>query len=250
MTRKFCRNLVLTMMSIILISANANAADDKPKKKSRDTHISDIKFDFRGVKLGIPLSEFKSIPAAPSPDQLHDMQITRTQSFAVCSDEPRDSAFSWWPKAMPGTEEKGGVSCTWAYLRNTKYRTQGEQAMMVIGGYAAGNYRFNFVQLKDDPEPVLFSIDIPFGEPGFESVTAGLIDKFGPPSSSGNTKVSNALGAVFDSKVLKWNGGKYSIVATQRFTEIGESYLSYVMQPHMNEANKSYIQAQKSKAGI
>lgn len=195
--------------------------------------------DFKGIRLGITLDEFKAM--APPP-------IARSgidKDFAACSNEKIQGAYIPPPGGVEAS--LGAINCE--YGRN-EYAFQGSSSIryykspIVIGslGYNAMSAIFKFIKKTNDSEPKLYEMEFEFTGDNFQSVADGLKDKFGTPKAL-NTSVKNRMGGTFSSKNLIWENQSSIITLEEKGNELDKSLLTYELKSY-----KAFIRQAKSSA--
>lgn len=201
----------------VLLSVNLNAyAQNK-----------NVPYDFKGIRLGIPYSEYKEMKI-PEVSSFSMGTSKDSEPFLVCSDDKRASAF-----ATPDSVQKkyNGIGCNYGITTNyhpqvpPSYTT----ARIIVAGYGADNYAFKFAQLPGDAEPILYEIFFLIHRNAFNSISSGLIEKYGKPKVS-RTQVQNKYGANFGNEVFVWENSVSVVVLEERYTDLETSSLKYELK--------------------
>lgn len=198
--------------------------------------------DFKGIRLGITLDEFKAMPPPP---------IARggiDKDFVACSNERISGAYIYPPGAVESS--LGAVNCE--YGRN-EYTFQGSNTIryykspIVIGslGYNAMNTTFKFIKKPSDSEPKLYEMEFEFTRGNFESVADGLKDKFGTPRTETGT-VQNRMGGTFSSKNLIWENSTSIVTLEEKGNELNKSRLTYELKSYQAFIRQSKANASKN----
>jgi hypothetical protein len=186
-----------------------------------------VPFDFKNIKLGTTISEFKTIPI---PETSKIGMGENSESFLVCSDDSRASIYS----RTDAVEKKfDGINCEFGYTTqySPKIKPDYRRARVVVGKYTSDDYSFKFINGPKDTEPVLYEILFYIHTNAFPNVTSGLIDKFGKPKIK-EEKVQNKLGASFSNLIMTWENSSSVITYEQRYTDLETSRLIYELKSH------------------
>lgn len=184
-------------------------------------------FDFKNIKLGMKYSEFISMPI---PETSTFSMGVASESFLVCSDDPRVSAFS---RTDSAEKKFSGINCEFGYTStlHPKVPPSYRIASLVVGGYTSDTYSFKFIKGPNDSEPILYEIFFLIHINAFPSVSLGLMEKFGKPKTT-NSSVMSKLGASFPNTVLTWENSVSAIKYEKRFTDLETSQLIYELKTH------------------
>lgn len=197
-------------------------------------------YDFRGVKLGITLSEFRKLMPIPG-----RKQISKSGDYAdfdiltICTgdSEANDSLMKILVEPRKGTAESGGTTCLWAYQDPNEFISRYKVADFSLGEYSSSNYGFNFVMKHGDIEPVLYSIEIVSAANDNSLVSSGLTKKFGNPSKESVNVVQNEMGAKFDSIFRIWENDSSKITLEQRSISVHQGILVYELKSYARYVN-------------
>lgn len=208
-------------------------------------------YDFKGIKLGITLSEFKqlAIPQSSKPfnttDKVEPVKV-------VCSDEEKNplKITSISSLVTAGEYKYGAIACeygydTISYPNTANPLTIYKQADILVGDYSTYTNTFRFIKLTEDAEPILYKIQLTFSENGFKSVASGIKEKFGNAKSS-NVVVQNKVGGVFNSTVLQWNNPISTIALERFYTSVNTSGLVYFLNKENAMVKKAEADSKKN----
>lgn len=208
-------------------------------------------YDFKGIKLGITLSEFKQLPIPQSSKPFNTTDKVESVKI-VCNDTEKNPL-----KITPisslvtaGEFKYGGVNCeygydTISYPNTANPLTIYKQAEILVGDFSTFTNSFRFIKLSEDAEPILYKIQLTFTENGFKSVANGVKEKFGNAKSS-NVVVQNKLGGVFNSTVLQWSNAISTIVLERFYTSVNTSGLVYFLNKENSLVTKATADSKKN----
>ncbi len=192
--------------------------------------------DFRGIYLGITISEFRKITPITADS------ILKRKSKTICTGDNNTAGkeLSFYLRPVAGTEESGGVVCKWAYNKREKYFSRYELSGPSIAGYAGFPhiYRFNFIKKPGDNEPRLYQMV--FGvnpKTSYPLVMQGLLEKYGTPTFSKTGYVQNMMGAIFSNKTTKWESKKSILTLQERSIDVETGTIDYVLKEYIDYVN-------------
>lgn len=191
-------------------------------------------FDFKGIGLGMPLSEFKNMPAPkdtiPSlPQASPGLRQTVASVGVECSDAESPSS-----ETFTDDGKFGVTDCVWVVTK-TDYGERKSISDLTIGGVSVQDYRFRFIKVGGDAEPRLFYIRINLHSQAFTNIAPLLSEKFGPPTATELGSVQNSYGAVFANETLRWENSTGSIIFVQRHNDVKSSVLIYSLARQVAE---------------
>lgn len=228
------RNVLIGLLCLSLIPSASHAENKKPTTKSVQARSPEYPepYDYRGIRLGMTLGEFKKAPSAAKISQLTaDFRYADFSIEPVCSNDQRArDIFTLVP--VRGTQDSGGTACTWAYFKQSKYLSKWTVAELSVGGYLTHSYRFDFIQKPEDEEPRLYQIEIQVSSEAYAAIVLGLEEKFSKPTMVQNGVVQNAMGASFASTTSTWNNAQSRIELTQRHAKIDQGNLLYELKEY------------------
>lgn len=198
-------------------------------------------YDFRGARLGMTLSEFKSMPYPdPKPSESADLPIPAP----VCTGDPYLGSLEILLQPRGTQASLGMVTCIWATRKSsaTTSRVDYIPAAINVAGAQVSLVRYAFVKLNNEGELRLYRIGMSgFASARFERIFEGLRERFGPPSSVDQSMVQNRMGAQFPNTTATWRNDQSVILVVQRATAIDEMSLSYrhqVLSAYVERENK------------
>lgn len=211
-------NLKLAFM-ILMVFSLASSGSHAAEKKRKNTAVVDplfnTPFDFKGVVLGSPLSEFKNNKS---------IQRKTVPDFSTISLECSEDA---------GEDKINKAYCIY-YNKQTPYHTSvglpklfKKTDSIYIGNCIVNRNSFSFASIEEDSEPLLYSISLEFSHSCFENVLEALVDKFGKPSKTTERTSQNAFGAKFSNNEFIWLRNMQSIDLEERYEDIDTSVLYY-----------------------
>lgn len=208
-------------------------------------------FDFKGIRLGITLSEFKQLPPPQSSKPFNTTDKIEPVKV-VCTDTEKNSLkITVYSTLINAGEYKyGGVNCEYGYDTISYPNTANpftiyKQAELLMGDYSSYSNSFRFIKLSEDAEPILYKMQFTFSENGFKSVANGLKEKFGNAKTS-NVAVQNKVGGVFNSTVMQWNNSVSTIQLERFFTTVNTSGLVYFLNKENSLVNKATAESKKN----
>ena len=96
-------------------------------------------------------------------------------------------------------------------------------------------------------EYIVENISVNFAPAIFDTVKAGLIEKFGKPESDKIQAIQNGMGAIFEQNTVSWGRDDDIMVLTKYRTKVTESELFIASKAAMAQARKS---VEKSKGDL
>src|SRR5262245_7262570 len=131
-------------------------------------------FDFKGIKLGIALSEFRRL-APIDPLVNAALKDARPIGVVCTGDVGDDDERELDLRTSDTLKEIGGTACVWAH------QWHGALATQPIGaaGHALGKYRFDFARPAEGGEPRLYQIAFQPHPASFDAIKSALTEKFG-----------------------------------------------------------------------
>lgn len=172
-------------------------------------------FDFKGVPLGISLTEFR---AMPHPDGAKARTICtgeKRQVTKTYSSEPVDvMVFDTVEKSL------GVVKCVWLHEGGDSY-LDGMTAGLKLAAsqYATNDYSFRFLKDPEDGVMRLYQYEGQSNLAAFDDVVEALTGKWGAPKLT-EGKVQNKIGNSFDQTTAIWSNPLSTILVQSRFTKI------------------------------
>jgi hypothetical protein len=202
---------VAAVLLLCMIAAPVATAQT-PKK-------ADEPFDFRGIRLGITLSEFKAAPPLATPISADYDVYTRCWEI-----KPKD-VFQcvWWMQDRGVAPGSGG----------------GYNASVDVAGRSSKDHSFAFIAKPGDPEPRLFwmTFKMESSDYLYGVLVDGLARRFGKPRIESEV-VQNAFGARFNNEIRSWGNSK-SNVSTLRFADdLDTTELRYILINHYRHYEK------------
>ncbi len=205
-------------------------------------HSHETEYDFRSLKLGITLKEFKDSEVikpkpkrelAKYPYQI-DMDIGST---LVCSDSI-DTISK--PYVSPAEKNAGVISCDYRHLR--KYlptqRYSGSIAPIQVAESLSEFYHFKFVKMLDDEQQRLSSIYFSIPSDSFQTVLDGLIMKFGRPTQTKKEMVQNRIGVQFEDMTALWENESGFILLKKYGADLQKGSLWYELKKYSSYMKK------------
>lgn len=180
--------------------------------------------DFRGVKLGMTLAEFRNLPFPDEIDKVHD-----SYPDLICTGDRGDDQDALRGIGVYGTDVTLGVIiCRWIVPPNHgKYRYSDENAVISVADYMTDNIAYEFIATPEAKEPRLFEISVGMSNQAFEAVLRGLTEKFGKPKAIKSGKVQNKIGNTFSNTTAFWSNGVSTISIEERSSKIDRMSILY-----------------------
>lgn len=173
--------------------------------------------NFRGIRLGIPLSE---VAALTYHDNDNDAVTMRCYDFTAT--DPQDDDHVARAKQRFGAI--GVALCRWQAKHERK-------AYVRVGNGSSNDVAFNVYQAPDG-ERRLYEIKIKIDSASAGSLLASLSDKFGEPSIE-RAEVQNRFGATFPSFTATWKRDGDTIVLTEHAGRIDSGRLHYFRDAYL-----------------
>ncbi len=171
-------------------------------------------FDFRGISLGMSLTDFKQARFEISSYQPGERE-EKSASFAVCSDSS-DKDDIYWPSHTTSMASSGGITCVFAFSPRGDYRFKKiKQAQITIGGHECDSYWFDFIALPGDPEPRLFRMVFLPSSLAHDLIVESLTAKFGKPSEVNYETLQVGFNAEPENPIHIWKS-KVATIETQK----------------------------------
>ena len=181
-----------------------------PKESAPQSQGEATPFDFRGVRLGITVSEFKALPILD-----RDWDDRRAPKFVRCGpDDNRERA------------QLGVVSCEWR-TADSQGRFETSAALQTGGTYVLMTHLLHFIAKPGDPEPRLFRMLFNSNAHAYGEIVDSLTTKFGKPKVADPALVQNQMGATFNSDTRMWDNGVSTVIAIERSGRIDRMALMY-----------------------
>jgi hypothetical protein len=229
---------VLAFFIITTASADnskSNAKKPEETKKETTPEYNEV-FDFRGIRLGMTKTEFKSMPPPKDtePSTLHiDGLRDKVVSVAPeCSDDENASS-SASEIRYASYKDLGVVTCAWVvsekYYSESKYISN-----LSVGSSGAKSHEFRFIAMPGEKEPKLYEIQIFTFTRAFADTVSLLSEKFGDPAKIEKSTVQNGLGAIFENNTVMWHNSTGGVVLMQRFGDIESGLLQYTLNDHLD----------------
>lgn len=224
------------------------ASNEKDREKKASTSEYKEVFDFRGIKLGMTVKEFKEAPipseAIPSPP----MQIAglKEKTISVKAECTNDDGAADNVKLFVREKDLGVTECAWI-VRESSYATTMRKSNLYVAGVGTKDYRFRFIALPGE-EPRLFSIELDTRPDGHASLIEALVEKFGPPTSVEKGAAQNRLGAVFENDTIKWENSTGEIDVFQRTYQVDIGLTTFILKSHFSYFGQ-LLKEKRAKAG-
>lgn len=142
-----------------------------------------------GVQLGKPLGA-SSIPACPPKSPLWQGYPPGARPTSLC--------------AIPSSTTPGEIEL-----------------------YGVPDLGFEYAAAVLEYDGVAFAVVMRFPQIGFESAVQVLSERYGRPTASTTSKVSNAYGATVDNRIWQWRGQRTTITATERAAALTASSIYF-----------------------
>ena len=183
-------------------------------------------FDFKGVKLGISIDEFRKMPHPDADDK--DAHYAAKGSAVVCTGEKVSISASYTIEPTEvmlydrAEQAAGVVKCVWVNKSNDRM-ARGKTAALSLAdsGYAVYDYSFSFIP---DPKDGVLRFYRFVGETNrnaFGAVESALAHKFGEPIVT-QDDVQNGLGNRFTRTMAIWRNNTSEIFVTDRSSEVNK----------------------------
>jgi hypothetical protein len=226
--------------AFLLILTSAGAWAQQPSKKAPvGPPLPQVKhapaypepFDFKGIRLGMTVSEFKAAPMPVAADE---------RTTPVCTGES-----DVWEVRIDADEAKAGVvKCAWVHFAGR----QGSSAVKPqIVNSRPKNYELEFISKPGDAEPRLFSIRFGLFSDAYDEIVTAIIDRFGKPADALESAVQSRAGAVFHNDILHWANDTGTILAVRRSGSVDTMALVYRLTEYekYRDATKAQLRAQR-----
>jgi hypothetical protein len=179
-------------------------------------------FDFRGMRLGSPLSEFRQKPF------LDEYLQDGVRPMLFCTGDSGADPLARLSMPVSRSEEALGViKCAW-FLMPGGNRSLWKRARVLVGDYAPIDLTYSFIKAPDSPEPLLYQITTSeMSNTGFLSMLEALKVKLGEPSKREERQVQNRAGAIFNNTIVTWSNGVSSVRLEERYGRIDQMGLVY-----------------------
>lgn len=183
-------------------------------------------FDFKGVKLGISIDEFRKLPHPDADDK--DAHYAAKESAAVCTGEKVSISANYTIEPTEvmlydrAEQAAGVVKCVWVNKSNDRM-AKGKTAALSLAdsGYAVYDYSFSFIP---DPKDGVLRFYRFVGETNrnaFSAVISALSRKFGK-SIITQDEVQNGLGNKFARTMASWRNESSEILVMDRFQKLND----------------------------
>lgn len=183
-------------------------------------------FDFKGVKLGISIDEFRKMPHPDADDK--DAHYAAKESAVVCTGEKVSISANYTIEPTEvmlydrAEQAAGVVKCVWVNKSNDRM-AKGKTAALSLAdsGYAVYDYSFSFIP---DPKEGVLRFYRFVGETNrnaFGAVEGALAHKFGKPIIT-QDEVQNGLGNRFTRTMVIWRNSVSEIFVTDRSSEVNK----------------------------
>lgn len=207
--------LIVAIVTTSIVEAQVQKKAVNPKPVYSEPH------DFKGIRLGISLAEFR---AAPVPDDReYEEQECTYRGFSTPGTGVVCEKYKVRPEPECDTPTADGViACQWVYKERNYKNQRGKTHYPSIAGRTVDHYSLEFIARPDDVEPKLFRMEFRYKgslnaiADRYEIVGAALAERFGNPTAREEIPVRNAFGAVFEKGIRVW-ANKHSKVALIRF---------------------------------
>jgi hypothetical protein len=211
---KATKVVLSALMMSFSFACMGQAPAGQPAQKLGESSTYREPYDFRGIRLGFTVSEFK---AAPLLDQ--DWQDRRAPEFVKCGPDAdsRDNA------------QLGVVKCEWMADQKKYY---GSAALQTGGTYVLRSHSLYFIAKPGDPEPRLFRMLFDTNALAYEEIVGSLTAKFGKPRVVDPSIVQNRMGASFNSESRMWSNSVSSVTAFERSERIDSMALLYELEDY------------------
>lgn len=180
-------------------------------------NIDNQLYDFKGIRLGITLEEFRSLK---HPDD--------KQSKIVCTGDENSSNI-YDLKVYEKTEQAlGAIKCKWnGYSNNLAYDAMNGSLSAANTGYAFYNYTFLFIKNDKNNKLELYKFKGTTNNNAIIGIINALSLKWGTPTIN-NSIVQNGFGASFDKQTAIWNNGKSIINIEGRNPDIKSMTVEFI----------------------
>ena len=183
-------------------------------------------FDFKGVKLGISLDEFRKMPHPDAEDK--EAHYAAKGSSVVCTGEKvtLSGGYDIEPTEVTiydrAEKAAGVIKCVWVNQSDDRM-ARGKTAALSLADsrYAVYDYNFSFIP---DPQDGVLKFYRFVGETNrnaFDAVVAALTNKFGKPAVS-QDEVQNGIGNKFTRTMALWKNSISEIFVTDRSGELNK----------------------------
>ncbi len=206
------------ILSVIAILFFLNSVDCVSQEISQQSGA----YDFRGIKLGITLDEFKDQARSIMPKPFYDSFRKKTinSNIQCINQSPEIISCSFWSDSG----RKDGVT---------------------LGDTVSTSYGFEFSKQLSGEKYVLYKIWIWPKSWAYESIYAGLLQKFGKPKLIKSENLQSMGGAVFKNTISTWKN-KYSKISLEKYySDIENGSLEYSLSDY-----EDFIESKKLKEKI
>ena len=177
-------------------------------------------FDFKGIPLGISLTEFRN---QPHPDQKN--------SRVICTGDKDSRGYAHYQVSIYDETEKsaGVVKCIFFGASYVSAAIEQSVGLNMGGGnYASYDYGFYFAPDPKTKIMRLYKIVLPTNVNAMGDVVSALTDKFGPTKSVRTGTVQNRMGANFPQKIYVWRRQGFSIQVEGPWSKIDNMAVVYL----------------------
>lgn len=208
-------------------------------------------FDFKGVKLGISIDEFRKLPHPDADDK--DAHYAAKGSAAICTGEKVSISANYTIEPTEvmlydrAEQAAGVVKCVWVNKSNDRM-AKGKTAALSLAdsGYAVYDYSFSFIP---DPKDGVLRFYRFVGETNrnaFSAVISALSRKFGRPIMT-QDEVQNGFGNKFARTQASWKNDNSGILVVDRFQKLNDMVIM-VSDKRLSEVyNKAALAQEPSK---
>lgn len=193
----------------------------RSKKESAQVIFEGV-YDFRGLRLGMSLDEFKS-----QDHRLVTGSRSQNQLRAVCSGESDPNGI-YLNETDFTLKRLGGVSCSYMDFSEHPYDSgilRWKGARIVFPGGLSEIYKLKFAKNRSDEQLRLFDMFFLFDSDSFDDVVIGLTRKFGKHQNLNKELVQNLNGATFENEKYRWENDKGYVMIMRYSNKITKSLL-------------------------
>ena len=211
-------NRCMTAASAVLLATTAHGAPVQRKpgaSKAQPAATPGRLYDFKGVRLGIGMDEFRALP---HPDG-------RPAKVVCTGEKAGDDRFASEPVDVMvfNAEEKalGVRKCIWVTTGEQYLNGRTSGLAIAASGYAANSYSFSFIADPMDGVMRLYGFDGRTNVSAFGDALEALTAKFGTPRVDKGT-IQNKMGNSFDQTTAVWANPLSSLTIQSRWSKIDD----------------------------
>lgn len=190
-------------------------------------------FDFRGVSLGISLSEMRAF----RPREVYAAEV-------VCSPDPVVDSISYFDVHLTEEERSAGVVKCAYYDAGISYTAKG---FGLGSGYAVYDYEFAFFPPQAGAEPQLYKIVLRASFAARREVLSALTDRFGPPTKTVTDEVHTAFGGVLPRQTTTWTNRVSRIDVRAPSGQVDEMLVVYRLNELATRAETAIAAAKRAQ---